>query len=95
MMKKNVRILISPRKFTDEFKRHLVKVSFPEIGWPFLKQINILKTGKSVKYYRRFLEDFKLKIVKEYESGRSSALELEKISDFFSAFFEEAKKNSE
>jgi transposase-like protein len=25
MMKKNVRILKSPRKFTDEFKRHIVK----------------------------------------------------------------------
>jgi len=39
----------------------------------------MLKTGKSVKHYRRFSEDFKLKIVKEYESGQSSALDLEKI----------------
>ena len=41
----------------------------------------MLKTGKSVKHYRRFSEDFKLKIVKEYESGQSSALDLEKIYD--------------
>ena len=44
----------------------------------------MLKTGKSVKHYRRFSEDFKLKIVKEYESGQSSALELEKIYDISS-----------
>ena len=41
----------------------------------------MLKTGKKVKHQRRFSEDFKLKIVKEYESGRHSVLELEKIYD--------------
>ncbi len=41
----------------------------------------MLKTGKKVKHQRRFSADFKLKIVKEYESGRHSVLELEKIYD--------------
>ena len=41
----------------------------------------MLKNGKRITKQRRFSEDFKLKIVKEYESGKSSVLELEKIYD--------------
>jgi transposase len=41
----------------------------------------MLKTGKQVRHLRRFSEDFKLKIVKEYESGQYSVLDLEKIYD--------------
>jgi len=41
----------------------------------------MLKTGRKVKHQRRFSEDFKLKVVKEYESGKYSVLELEKIYD--------------
>jgi transposase-like protein len=41
----------------------------------------MIKNGKRVKHLRRFSEDFKLKIVKEYESGKHSVLELEKIYD--------------
>jgi len=29
----------------------------------------MLKTGKRVRHHRRFSEDFKLKIVRDYESG--------------------------
>lgn len=41
----------------------------------------MLKTGKQVRHLRRFSEDFKLKIVKDYESGQHSVLDLEKIYD--------------
>lgn len=41
----------------------------------------MLKTGKRIKVKRHFSEDFKLKIVKEYESGDHSILELSKIYD--------------
>jgi len=41
----------------------------------------MLKNGKRIKRRRRFSEDFKLKIVKEYESGKHSVYEMEKIYD--------------
>jgi transposase-like protein len=41
----------------------------------------MLKNGKRVKRQRRFSEDFKLKIVKLYEKGDHSVIELEKIYD--------------
>jgi transposase-like protein len=41
----------------------------------------MIKNGKQVRHLRRFSEDFKLKIVKEYESGKHSVLELAKIYD--------------
>ena len=56
-------------------------MSFPDIGWPFSNLKIMLKNGKRITKQRRFSEDFKLKIVKEYESGKSSVLELEKIYD--------------
>lgn len=37
------------------------------------------KTGKRVQHVRRFSEDFKLKIVSEYEKGRHTVIELEKM----------------
>ena len=39
----------------------------------------MLKTGKRLRHYRRFSEDFKLKVVREYESGKFSVLDLETI----------------
>lgn len=41
----------------------------------------MLKNGRRVKRRREFSEDFKLKIVHEYESGQSSVGEMEKIYD--------------
>lgn len=41
----------------------------------------MIKTGKRVRKYRRYSEDFKLKIVKQYESGEYSVPQLEKIYD--------------
>lgn len=41
----------------------------------------MLKTGKRIQRRRKFSEDFKLKIVKEYESGKYSVYEMEKIYD--------------
>src|SRR5690554_2061179 len=41
----------------------------------------MLKNGKRIKRRRRFSEDFKLKIVKEYESGEFSVVEMTKIYD--------------
>jgi transposase len=41
----------------------------------------MLKNGKQVRHLRRFSEDMKLKIVKEYESGTNSVPELSKIYD--------------
>ena len=41
----------------------------------------MLKTGKRIKRRRNFSEDFKLKIVKDYESGQYSVFEMEKIYD--------------
>jgi len=41
----------------------------------------MLKNGKRIKIKRYFSEDFKLKIVKEYESGLHSVLEISKIYD--------------
>lgn len=41
----------------------------------------MLKNGKRIKRNRRFSEDFKLKIVQEYESGKYSVYEMEKIYD--------------
>lgn len=41
----------------------------------------MIKNGKRVIVKRRFSEDFKLKIVKEYESGKFSVRELEKLYD--------------
>jgi len=45
----------------------------------------MLKTGKHVRHLRRFSEDFKLRVVKEYESGQHSVVELEKIYDISNA----------
>lgn len=39
------------------------------------------KTGKRINRLRRFSEDFKLKLVKEYEQGFRSVPELEKFYD--------------
>ncbi len=39
----------------------------------------MIKTGKRVRHIRRFSEDFKLKIIEEYEKGLYSVNELEKI----------------
>ena len=39
------------------------------------------KTGKRIKRLRRFSEDFKLKLVKEYEQGIFSVPEMEKFYD--------------
>ena len=41
----------------------------------------MLKTGKRIRRKRKFSEDFKLKIVKEYESGEFSVVEMTKIYD--------------
>ena len=41
----------------------------------------MLKTGKRIRRRRNFSEDFKLKIVKEYESGKFSVVEMTKIYD--------------
>ncbi len=41
----------------------------------------MLKTGKRVRHFRKFSEDFKLKIVHDYESGQYSIAELGKIYD--------------
>jgi len=41
----------------------------------------MLKNGKRIARQRKFSEDFKLKIVKEYESGKSTVYEMEKIYD--------------
>ena len=41
----------------------------------------MLKTGKRIRRRRNFSEDFKLKIVKEYESGEFSVVEMTKIYD--------------
>ena len=41
----------------------------------------MLKNGKRIKRYRRYSEEFKLKIVREYESGKYSVYEMEKIYD--------------
>ena len=41
----------------------------------------MLKTGKRISRKRKFSEDFKLKIVKEYESGAFSVVEMTKVYD--------------
>ena len=41
----------------------------------------MLKTGKRIRRKRKFSEDFKLKIVTEYESGEFSVVEMTKIYD--------------
>lgn len=41
----------------------------------------MLKSGKRIRKRRKFSEDFKLKIVNEYESGKHSVCEMEKIYD--------------
>lgn len=41
----------------------------------------MLKTGKRVRHRRKYSEDFKLKIVRDYESGRYSVSDMEKIYD--------------
>lgn len=41
----------------------------------------MLKTGKRVKRKRYYSEDFKLQIVKEYESGNYTVLELVRLYD--------------
>ena len=41
----------------------------------------MLKSGKRIKRRRRFSEEFKLKIVKEYESGEFSVGEMTEIYD--------------
>ena len=41
----------------------------------------MVKTGKQVRTKRRFSEDFKLKIVKEYESGTHSVVEIKELYD--------------
>ena len=41
----------------------------------------MIKNGKQVRDFRRFSEDFKLKIVKEYELGKNSVPGLSKIYD--------------
>jgi len=41
----------------------------------------MLKSGKRINTRRKYSEDFKLKLVKEYESGKHSVCELEKIYD--------------
>jgi len=46
-----------------------------------LKAEIMLKNGKRIRRRRVFTEDFKLKIVKSYESGEYSVPELEKIYD--------------
>lgn len=45
----------------------------------------MLKNGKRITKHRKYSEDFKLKIVKEYETGKSSVCELEKIYDISNA----------
>lgn len=39
----------------------------------------MLKNGKRIKRNRRYSEDFKLKIVHEYESGKYGVYEMEKL----------------
>lgn len=41
----------------------------------------MLKSGKRIKRQRKYSEDFKLKVVREYESGKYSVYEMEKIYD--------------
>lgn len=43
----------------------------------------MLKNGKRINTRRKYSEDFKLRIVNEYESGKHSVCELEKIYDIF------------
>ncbi len=38
----------------------------------------MLKTGKKIQHFRRFSEDFKIKIVHQYERGEMSVRELER-----------------
>jgi len=45
----------------------------------------MLKTGTKIRRLRRFSEDFKLKLVSDYESGRMSVVELEKFYDISNA----------
>ena len=45
----------------------------------------MLKTGKHVRHKRKFAEDFKLKIVREYETGQHSVPDMEKIYDISSS----------
>lgn len=45
----------------------------------------MLKTGKKIKRLRRFSEDFKLKLVSDYESGKMTVLEMEKFYDISNA----------
>ncbi len=37
------------------------------------------KTGKKIKHLRKFSEDFKLKIVKEYERGGNERTRIRKV----------------
>ena len=41
----------------------------------------MLKTGRRIRRQRKFSEDFKLKVVKEYETGKLSIGEMTKIYD--------------
>lgn len=41
----------------------------------------MLKNGKRINLKRNYSEDFKLRLVNEYESGKHSVCELEKIYD--------------
>ena len=41
----------------------------------------MLKTGKRIRRKRKFSEEFKLKVVKDYESGQYTVYEMEKIYD--------------
>lgn len=41
----------------------------------------MIKTGKRLRHHRRFSEDFKLKVVHEYERGQFSVVDLGKIYD--------------
>lgn len=41
----------------------------------------MLKNGKRIKHVRNYSEDFKLKLVKEYESGENSVSDICKIYD--------------
>jgi len=41
----------------------------------------MLKNGKRINSKRRYSEDFRLKVVKDYESGKNTVYELEKIYD--------------
>ena len=52
----------------------------PDIGWPLLKSDVHMKANiKQIRKYRKYSIEFKQKLVKEFESGKQSVHELERL----------------